>query len=72
MGKEGTRTRVSTQWKRVLGTFPHNGNMFPEFFHTMEAGFEGFSIQWKPVLGKVSTVWKSAKFFVFSSKLTSK
>jgi hypothetical protein len=30
----------STQWKRVLGGFPHNGTMFPEFFHTMEAGFE--------------------------------
>ena len=31
--------------------FPHNGNKFPGFFHTMETCFRKFSTQWKHVLG---------------------
>ena len=31
--------------------FPHNGNMFPGFFHTMERCFAKFSTQWKHVSG---------------------
>ena len=29
----------STQWKRVLQNFPHNGSMFRHVFHTMETCF---------------------------------
>ena len=49
---------VSTQWKQVSGVFPHNGKVFREFFHTMEACFGMFSTQWKDVSRGFSTVWK--------------
>ena len=59
--REGGRgaKKVSTQWKKVSGVFPHNGNMFPKFFHTMEACFGHFSTQWKHVLRRFSMVWKN-------------
>jgi hypothetical protein len=59
--REGGRgaEKVSTQWKKVFGGFPHNGNMFRKIFHTMEAGFGHFSTQWNHVSRGFSMVWKS-------------
>lgn len=57
-GREGGG-KVSTQWKKVSGVFPHNGNVFPELFHTMEAGFGHFSTQWKYISRGFSMVWKN-------------
>ena len=45
----------------VCKKFPHNGNVFPGFFHTMEACFGHFSTQWKPVSRGFSTVWKTGQ-----------
>jgi hypothetical protein len=42
-----------------FGGFPHNGNVFPAFSHTMEAGFGHFSTQWKYVSPDFSMVWKT-------------
>ena len=62
-GQTGTAEKgaekVSTQWKAVSGGFPHNGSMFREIFHTMEACFGHFSTQWKHVSRGFSTVWKN-------------
>ena len=38
-GSRKGRDGGSTQWKHVSGFFPHNGKVFREIFHTMEACF---------------------------------
>jgi hypothetical protein len=39
----------------TFARFPRHGSKFRKKFHGMEAGFGGFSTQWKPVFHGVET-----------------